>query len=146
MRKLLKAVLVVVSAVFLVTMFVGVAMAQAATTATDTQAIVGVFTAFVIAVGPLAILTERGVAVLRMLFGKLAEKAPSWFWIVLAFIVALVICLGWQYNLIATLAHSIPAMADQSTFDGVAGQVLTGLCVGAAAGVWHEKFFTGDNV
>lgn len=139
MKKFKKIALMMACVVGLLVIFANPASAQGSSDPTDTQAIVGVFTAFLFAIGPLALLTERAVTFLKTLLGDLVKNAPAVVWLVAGFAVALGICLGWQYNFIATLAHSIPAMTDKSTFDGVSGQVLTGLSVGAAAGFWHEK-------
>jgi len=101
--------------------------------------VVGVFTAFLVAIGPLAILVERAVTAFRLMVGTDRYMKANWIWIVLPFIVGIGLCLGWEFNLAATLAKSIPAMANTTRFDGTAGEILTGLAVGAVAGPWHEK-------
>lgn len=100
--------------------------------------VVGVFTAFLFAVGPLAVLVERGTMLVRM-FVDSSGKWPSAVWIIVPFVLGVALCVGWEFNFVGTLAHSIPALADSTKFDGIAGQLLTGLAVGAAAGPWHEK-------
>lgn len=108
--------------------------------------VTGVFVTFLTATLPLAVLTERITVGLRLLVERGAStptgdvpKAGNPLWIVVPFVIGLGLCLGWQYNFIAPLAKSIPALANSTRFDGIAGQVLTGLFVGALAGPFHEK-------
>lgn len=96
------------------------------------------FTAFLIAVVPLALLVTKGVDFIRNLVDS-GDTVPKWVWNLTAFGLGVLLCLGWGYNLVAELAHSIPALAQNTVFDGVLGQIVTGLVVGASAGLWHEK-------
>jgi len=102
------------------------------------EGVVAVFTAFLVAAVPLALLVTKAVDLARNLFDK-ADSAPKWVWNVVAFIVGLVICLGWQFNYVTALADAVPALSGSTTLDGVAGQIITGLSVGAMASFWHEK-------
>lgn len=99
--------------------------------------VTGVFVAFAIAALPLAVLVAKVVDTIRNLTTSLT--VPKWVWNVVALLVGVLICVGWGFNLVATLARSIPALADSAWADGFMGQVLTGLVVGAMAGFWHEK-------
>lgn len=105
------------------------------------QDVVGVFTAFLVAAVPLALMVTKGVDLVRNLFDPFNARTAKipWVWNVLAFGMGVGLALGWQYNLVSALSHTIPALTNASTFDGVSGQVLTGLALGAMAGFWHEK-------
>lgn len=100
--------------------------------------VTGVFVAFLIAVVPLALLVTKGVDFVRNLFDS-SGRAPKWVWNVVAFGLGILLAMGWEYNLVTTLAHAIPALADNTALDGFWGQVLTGMAIGATAGFWHEK-------
>lgn len=100
--------------------------------------VTGVFIAFLVAAVPLAVLVAKVVDTVRNLIDN-ADSVPKWVWNVLALVVGVLICLGWGFNLVATLARSIPAFEGNDWADGVAGQILTGLAIGAMAGFWHEK-------
>ena len=100
--------------------------------------VTGVFVAFLLAAGPLALLVTKAVDTVRNLVDA-AGAMPKFVWNLAAFVFGVVLCLGWGYNLVSTLAHSIPALSQNTAFDGVWGQVLTGMAVGAMAGFWHEK-------
>lgn len=106
--------------------------------------VTGIFVTFLTATVPLALLTERVTAGIRLVFNrnKNAEEvnnAGNPLWIAAPFVIGLALCIGWQYNFVGPLARGVPALSNSSTFDGVAGQVLTGLFVGALAGPLHEK-------
>lgn len=98
----------------------------------------GVFVAFLAAVVPLALLVTKGVDFVRNLLDK-DDSAPKWMWNATAFIMGILLCLGWEFNLVSALAASIPALAENTALEGIWGQVLTGMAVGASAGFWHEK-------
>lgn len=100
--------------------------------------VLGVFTAFLVAVVPLALLVTKGVDFLRNLLDK-GDTLPKWLWNLVAFGLGVLLCIGWEFNLVSTLAHSIPALAENTALDGFWGQVVTGMAVGATAGFWHEK-------
>lgn len=102
------------------------------------EQVTGVFVAFVIAAGPLALLTTKGVDLIRNLIDA-TGRFPRFVWNLVAFVVGVAICVGWGYNLVAIAAASIPAIANSTAFNGLSGEILTGLAVGAMAGFWHEK-------
>lgn len=93
---------------------------------------------FLFAAIPMAVLVTKGVDLIRNLFDP-KVKAPSWTWNIVAFGIGAGMCIGWQVNPVGSLAHAIPALANGTRFNGVAGQVLSGLAVGAMGGLWHEK-------
>jgi len=100
--------------------------------------VLGVFTAFLAAVVPLALLVTKGVDFLRNLLDK-GDTWPKWVWNLVAFGLGILMCVGWEFNLISAIASSIPALADNTALNGFWGQVVTGMAVGATAGFWHEK-------
>lgn len=102
------------------------------------QDVGAIFVAFVIAAVPLAIGVQKALQVVRDLVNP-SGSWPSWLWVAAAFVAGVLLCVGWQLNLASTLEHGIPALAGDTHLDGVAGQVLTGLGIGAMAGVWHDK-------
>jgi hypothetical protein len=102
------------------------------------EAVTGVFIAFLVAAVPLALLVTKAVDTVRNLIDR-ADTMPKVVWNVLAFAFGAGLCLGWQYNLVGTLSHAVPALTNSTRFDGIAGQLLTGLAVGAMASFWHEK-------
>ena len=99
--------------------------------------VTGVFVAFLVAALPLAVLVAKIVDTVRNLLSSVA--VPKVVWNLVALGVGVLVCLGWGYNLVATLAHAIPATSQSSSFDGTMGQIVTGMAVGAMAGFWHEK-------
>jgi hypothetical protein len=63
----------------------------------------------------------------------------SWVWNVVALVVGLAMCLGWEINLAESAAKLVPALTDQvEKFSGTTGQFLTGLVVGGGSGFFHE--------
>jgi hypothetical protein len=71
----------------------------------------------------------------------LGATPPKFTWNVVAFGIGIIWCLGWQVEVTSQLAAFVPALADHaSRFTGVAGQVFTGVLVGALGGGWHEFF------
>ena len=100
--------------------------------------VIAVFTAFLTAALPLSVGVTKFVDLCRNLFDS-NGTAPAFVWNVVAFAGGVGLCVGWQFNLVASLAGSVPALAASSALSGVAGQVLTGLAVGGMAGLWHNK-------
>lgn len=88
--------------------------------------------AFLIAVGPLAILVTKTVDTIRNLT---PDTVPKVVWNFAAFVVGLAYCLLFGVNLAATIAFRPEVM---EKLEGTWGEVLTGLAVGAVAGFWHE--------
>lgn len=102
--------------------------------------VTGVFVAALAAAVPLAVLVTKATDLIRNLVGDNgANTSLRWVWNVVPLALGVGLCLGWGYNVAAALAHTIPALAENSRLDGVLGQVLTGLAIGGMAGFWHEK-------
>jgi hypothetical protein len=102
------------------------------------EQVTAVFAAFLIAVGPLAIGVTKAVDLIRNVADK-NDTWPKWSWNVAAFVLGAGVAVGWGYNLVAAVAHQIPALSTSSSLDGVAGQLLTGVAIGAVASYWHER-------
>ena len=96
------------------------------------------FTAFLIAALPLAVGVTKIVDTVRNLFGDAQARVPKVAWNILALVVGVLFALGFELNLFDALAAAIPAIKGDIAA-GTAGQVLTGLSIGAMAGFWHEK-------
>jgi hypothetical protein len=96
--------------------------------------------------GVLALLVMYGAVVTKTvdLVRNLLDKDdswPKWSWNVAAFAVGVAYALGWQLDASASIAALVPALAEHAArLEGVAGQVLTGLLAGGAAGGLHEVF------
>jgi hypothetical protein len=100
--------------------------------------VTGAFTAFLVAALPMAVLVTKGVDTIRNLVDPTA-RFPKVIWNVVAFVVGVAICLGWGFNPVAGLAAAVPALSNGSALTGTAGEILSGLALGAMAGFWHEK-------
>jgi hypothetical protein len=61
----------------------------------------------------------------------------SWIWNALAFVVGVLLCVGWQHSFINDLFAQVPALSTVH-LDGTAGYLLSGLIVGGGAGFFHE--------
>jgi hypothetical protein len=96
------------------------------------------FTAFLIAALPLSVGVTKIVDTVRNLFGSKEANVPKAVWNILALVVGVAFALGFELNLFEALAAAIPALKPDIAA-GSAGQVLTGLSIGAMAGFWHEK-------
>jgi hypothetical protein len=96
--------------------------------------------AFLIAVGPAAIVVTKAVDTVRN--GVDAnDSLPKVTWNILAFVFGVVLALAFQFNMIQPVLDAIPALKTGAEhLTGVWGQVLTGLGIGAVASGWHEKF------
>lgn len=110
----------------------------------DLTNVQGAFVAFVLAAGPLAVGVNHAVDWLRNLIDPRttqnpAGRFPSVVWTSAGFVFGIALCVGWQFNPVAGLAEAIPAMQGSTRLSGVAGQVLSGLVLGAMAGFWHDK-------
>lgn len=91
----------------------------------------GDFTAFLVAIGPLAIMITKGVDFVRS-FDK-GDTIWKGAWIALAMV------LGVGYALLTKSNYT--NLIDNPTvmnLTGTAGQVVTGLGIGAMASFWHE--------
>ena len=66
-------------------------------------------------------------------------RFPKVTWNVLAFVVGIAFCIGWEKNLTADLFRMVPALArDADGLGGLSGQVVSGLMLGGFAGFGHE--------
>jgi hypothetical protein len=101
------------------------------------EQVFGVFTAFLIAAGPLAVGVTKAVDLTRNLVDK-NDSLPKFTWNIEAFVLGVGLAVGWAYNLVAAVAHQVPALSTSTALDGTAGQIITGLAIGAMAGFWHE--------
>lgn len=105
----------------------------------DTADVLAAFVALGVAIGPISILVTKMVDFARNLLDASATY-PKAVWNAAAFVIGVVVCVGWGYNVFAPFVDLVPALRDSTALDGLAGQVLTGLATGAMAGGWHERF------
>jgi hypothetical protein len=96
-----------------------------------------VFTTFLIAALPLAVGVTKIVDTIRNLLDP-SDKFPKVAWNLVAIVIGVAFCLGWGFDIFTPLVQAIPAFKD-SSLTGSAGEILSGICVGAMAGFWHEK-------
>src|SRR3990170_3424650 len=69
------------------------------------------------------------------------DSMPKATWNVAAFVIGVAYALGWQLDASVSILALVPALSEQADrLSGVAGQVLTGLLAGGAAGFLHEVF------
>jgi len=94
-------------------------------------------TAAAVAFGPLSIAVTKLVDMLRNLVDE-DNSWPKWSWNILAFVLALAVCVLWQLNVLEPLVNQIPALSSADV-SGTLGYILTGLGVGAMASYWHER-------
>lgn len=94
--------------------------------------------AFALAVGPYALTTMKVVdlykAVVVRRFGL-----PAWTSAVAAFVVGVGIAVVFEVNLPDVVVAAYPAVGAGRFADGLWGQVLTGLGIGALASGWYER-------
>ena len=96
------------------------------------------FVGLVAALGALSLTVTKIVDFFRNVLDK-QDMWPKWVWNVVALVIGLVLCVGWQINLAGAASSLVPALADKaSVLAGVSGQILTGVVVGMASGFWHE--------
>ena len=60
-------------------------------------------------------------------------------WPLLAFAVALLICFGWDVNIVGTLAQAIPSLHGSDALTGGVGKLLTSLALAGPASSWHDR-------
>lgn len=99
--------------------------------------VIAAFVAVGVAAGPLALGVTKIVDFVRNLIDADANL-PRWCWNGAAFVVGIGVCVGWGFNLVAGLAAAIPRLSGTTAFDGVAGEILTGIIVAGTSGYWHE--------
>jgi hypothetical protein len=98
-------------------------------------------------VSGLSLTVTKVVDFIRNAADKNGKLVGSWVWNVAAFGGGVAFALGWQLNIGPALASLVPALAsDAATLQGLAGQVLTGLMIGAGAGFWHEVLSAWSSV
>lgn len=61
----------------------------------------------------------------------------SWVWNAEAFVVGIVVCVGWQHSFVNDLFHQVPALSTVN-LTGQLGYALSGLILGGLAGAGHE--------
>jgi hypothetical protein len=82
----------------------------------------------------------KSVDLVRNAVDKDATMPPVT-WNILAFVVGVAYCVGWQIDMTPAIISLIPSLADQSSrLSGVSGQVLTGMLAGGASGFAHDLF------
>jgi hypothetical protein len=92
------------------------------------------FTAFLVAVGPVAIAITKLVDFVRS-FDK-GDTWPKGLWIALALVLGVAMALLTGSNFADLIGGLRPEVAD--ALGGTTGEILTGLAVGATASFWHE--------
>jgi hypothetical protein len=95
-------------------------------------------TAAVVVALPLSVGVTKVVDFIRNLADP-STRAPHWLWNVVAFVVGVAACVLWSINLLSAIVAAVPRLSDQAGTHDLAGQVLTGMMVGAMAGFWHDK-------
>ena len=101
------------------------------------EQVVGIFAAFLVTAGPLAVGVTKAVDLIRNVADK-NDTMPKFTWNVAAFVLGIGLCIGWGYNLAAALAEAIPKLTGSGALTGTSGELLTGIAVGAMASFWHE--------
>lgn len=91
-----------------------------------------ILVAFLAAVGPIALGVTKAVDFVRDLVNSDWRDRP-WLWNLVAFAFGVGYCLLFQFNAMALIAG-----LRQDIFAGTAGQVATGLAIGATADYWHK--------
>jgi hypothetical protein len=69
----------------------------------------------------------------------LPNDLPAILWPAIAVVVALVICLLWQVNVIAPAVKQVPALAGSTALAGVFGQIVTALGLAGMASYYHDR-------
>ena len=98
------------------------------------------FGALIFALGALSLTVTKVVDFFRNVLDK-NDTFPKWVWNLVALVVGLAFCLGWNINLAEAAVRLVPALEQGgvgSTLTGTAGTILTGAVVGMSAGFWHE--------
>jgi drug/metabolite transporter (DMT)-like permease len=92
------------------------------------------FTAFLAAIGPVAILITKAVDFVRSFDS--GDTWPKGLWIALALVGGVVYAVATGANWVSLIQGLDPGV--QSTLSGTVGKIATGLAVGAMACFWHE--------
>lgn len=102
------------------------------------EEVIGALTGLLAAAVPLAVGVTKGVDLTRNLVDP-SDRLPKATWNIAAFAFGILLAIGWQFNIAGGLADVVPALANSTRLDGVAGQLLTGVAIGAMSSFWHEK-------
>lgn len=94
------------------------------------------FTAFLTAVGPIAIGITKLVDLIRNTLDK-DDSWPKWSWNVAAFVLGIGYALVTATNFVNLIAGLRPELSD--ALGGLPGQILTGIALGGVASFWHEQ-------
>lgn len=95
------------------------------------------FTAFLVAVGPIAIGITKLVDLTRNTLDKNDDPAWKWLWNVEAFALGILYALVTGSNFVALINGLSPELSER--LGGFPGQVLTGIALGGVASFWHEQ-------
>ena len=98
------------------------------------------FGTLIFAIGALSLTVTKAVDFFRNVLDK-QDTFPKYIWNILALVIGLALCVGWNINLAEGAVRLVPALEQggiSSSLTGTAGSILTGLVVGMASGFWHE--------
>jgi len=96
------------------------------------------FAVVLAAFAALALTVTKSVDLVRNLVDSDASM-PAVTWNVVAFVIGIAYCLGWQIDLSGQVLALVPAFAAHADrLEGVTGQVLSGAIAGGFAGFFHE--------
>jgi hypothetical protein len=93
--------------------------------------------AFLVAVAAFAPAVTKATDFIRNLADP-GGRAPKWVWNAVPFALGIGLALLWQVNLVGAI-HGLPPTLEPH-LHGSAGQVMTGIGIGAVASGWHELF------
>jgi len=65
------------------------------------------------------------------------KAVGSWVWNAEAFVVGVIVCVGWQHSFVNDLFHQVPALSTVN-ITGNLGYLLSGLILGGVSGFFHE--------
>jgi hypothetical protein len=94
--------------------------------------------ALILVAGPLAVGVTKVTDFIRNA-GDRSDTWPSYVWNIIPMVLGVILCVGWGINLLAAVVAAVPALQEKAGTQDLAGQVLTGVLVGAMAGFWHDK-------
>lgn len=92
------------------------------------------FTAFLVAIGPLALGITKLVDFVRGF--DATDSWPKGLWIALSMVFGVIYCLLTAANMVNLISGLRPEV--QGHLTGTWGQVVTGIAVGGVASFWHE--------
>jgi hypothetical protein len=94
------------------------------------------FSVVIAVIAGLALTTTKITDFIRNVLDK-SDTYPKYVWNIVAFVVGIALCVGWQHSFINDLFHQVPALATVN-LTGNMGYVLSGLIVGGGSGAFHE--------